>query len=390
VALAEGRSVTETSAVANAWERWWWAWQVAPATVFGVVAVTSWGDLDGGNRTRLVALLAVEALALAGLSRRRTTWNVALLLVTFAGWFGLVGLAGAFWPTVGFLFALCFSRLELRLALGLTAVLTGFEVARLVRDGDGGAGAVGLFGLTYLASVLVGTWIHRVIEQSKTRAEVIEQLEATREELASSERRAGALEERVRLTGEIHDTLAQGFTSIVMLLQAAAACLPSDPAAAAALVDKAEGSARENLAEARSLVACDPPPALDGATLAGAVDRLAQRVGGELSIPVRPRVEGEPRTLDRALEVALLRAAQEGLANVAKHAHASEVLLTLAYAEGSTAVVVADDGCGFDPATAAAGFGLPGMRARLGSLGGHVDVRSAPGQGTTLAVEVPA
>jgi len=382
--------VTVARAETNAWERWWWVWQAAAASNFAVGVIASWSGLGGGARARLMGLLAVEALALAGLTWRRADWNVALLLVGFAAWFGLVGISGAFWPAVGFLFALCYSRLGLRWALVTSAVLAGFEGARVVLDGGGAGGALLVIGISYVGSAVFGTWIDRVIEQSRGRADVIEQLEATRAELAATERRAGALEERARLTGEIHDTLAQGFTSIVMLLQAASACLPSDPASAARLVEMAERSARENLAEARSLVACDPPPALDGATLAGAVDRLAERVGGELSIPVRPRIEGEPRALGLLVEVVLLRAAQEGLANVAKHAQASEVLLTLAFADSSAGVVVADDGCGFDPATTTGGFGLPGMRARVASIGGHVNLRSAPGEGTTLAVEVPA
>lgn len=373
----------------HAWERWWWVWQVAAGINFAVGAVASWTDLGGVGRSRLLGLLVVEAVAIAGLSWRRAAWNVVLLLAAFAAWFGLAGLSGAFWPAVGFLFALCYSRLGLRSSLALSAALVGFEGARVVVDGGGAGGAAIVIAFSYAGSALFGTWIDRVIEQSRGRADVIGQLEATQGELAATERRAGALEERARLTGEIHDTLAQGFTSIVMLLEAASACLPSDPRGAAGLVDKAGMSAREHLAEARSLVACDPPPALAGATLAGAVHRLADRVGGELDIPVRPRVDGEPRPLDLHVEVVLLRAAQEGLANVAKHANASTVHLTLAYTDAVTALVVADDGCGFDPTAVAGGFGLPGMRARVGSLGGHVDLRSAPGEGTTLAVEVP-
>jgi len=134
--------------------------------MFCILAAASWGDLDGGGRAQLAGLLVVELVALAGLSPGRRARNVALLLVSFAAWFGLVGLSGAFLPAVGFLFALCYSRVELRLSLALAAVLAGLEIARVVVYGDGGWGAFLLFGLGYLGSAVFGTWISRVIEQS--------------------------------------------------------------------------------------------------------------------------------------------------------------------------------------------------------------------------------
>jgi signal transduction histidine kinase len=195
--------------------------------------------------------------------------------------------------------------------------------------------------------------------------------------------------ERERLAAEIHDTLAQGFTSILMLLQAAEPRIGPDPAEARRQVGLAVRTARENLAEARALVAAVPPAALGDSSLDEAVRRLSDRLGEELDVDTECIVSGEPRRLTARSEVVLLRAAQEGLANVRKHAKASRVGIELAYGATAVRLHVRDDGTGFDP-DRANGFGLRGMRERAAQVDGTLDVRSAPGAGTTLMVEVPA
>jgi signal transduction histidine kinase len=243
--------------------------------------------------------------------------------------------------------------------------------------------------VTMSFSVFFGLWVERIIKQSTERRELIQQLEATRAELAEVSREAGVMAERERLAAEIHDTLAQGFTSILMLLQAAEPRLGEDPGGARRQIGLAVRTARENLAEARALVAAVPPAALGDSSLDEAVRRLAGRLGEELDLDTECVVSGQPRRLAARSEVVLLRAAQEGLANVRKHAKAGSVAVTLDYGATAVRLEVRDDGTGFDPETAS-GFGLRGMRERAAQVGGTLDVRSVPGAGSAITVEVPA
>ncbi|BCJ39180.1 two-component sensor histidine kinase [Actinocatenispora thailandica] len=231
-----------------------------------------------------------------------------------------------------------------------------------------------------------GWWIQRIIQQSRERADLIAQLADARADLAAAERAAGALAERQRLSTEIHDTLAQGFTSILMLLQAAEAAPPEQ---AKVHLERAARAARENLAEARALVGAQPPTNLTGSSLPDALRRLAGRLGEETGIDAGWELTGEPRPLPAGTEVVVLRCAQESLTNVRRHARAATARLRLRYLADAVRLTVADDGVGFDPA-AAAGFGLHGMRERVAQVGGRLEIASTPGRGTTLTVDVPA
>ncbi|GAA3172945.1 sensor histidine kinase [Blastococcus jejuensis] len=251
-----------------------------------------------------------------------------------------------------------------------------------------------LVGLTF--SIVMGIWISRVLEQSQQRAELIRELERTRAELADLHHAQGMAAERERLAREVHDTLAQGYTSIVVLAQTAAAALPPDASGVAERLALIEEVARENLAEARAMVAAFSPVALDSATLVEALQRLVDRFGRETGLATRLDTaalgEGAPE-LSRSEEVVLLRGAQEALANVRRHASATAVVLRIGrVGSGESAQVsvhVEDDGVGFDP-DGADGVGLAGLRGRAEEVGGAVDVVSAPGRGTRVTVRVPA
>ncbi len=250
-----------------------------------------------------------------------------------------------------------------------------------------------LVGLAF--SLAMGIWVHRVLAQSDQRAALIRELESTRAELAVLHHQQGMVAERERLAREVHDTLAQGYTSIVVLAQTAAAALPGDPSAAAERLAVIEEVARENLAEARAMVAAFAPVALDSATLVEALQRLTERFGRETGIATRvdtAALGGAGPALSRAEEIVLLRGAQEALANVRRHASASAVVLRVSRVgsgdDAHVSVHVEDDGVGFDPAVSA-GVGLAGLRDRAEEVGGAVDVRSAPGEGTRVTVRVP-
>ncbi|MCP9954712.1 sensor histidine kinase [Actinomadura madurae] len=225
-------------------------------------------------------------------------------------------------------------------------------------------------------SVLLAVFIGRLGRQNRERLRLIEELDRTRGELAEVSREAGVLAERERLARDIHDTIAQGFASIVMLLQAAEA-----DAGPNRHLELAVRTARENLAETRGLVAALAPPGA-GRRLAGGG---AAADGRRLRPARRPGRRGEPRPLDAA-EVVLLRVAQEALANVRKHSGAGSVMIMLEYGD-TVRLTVADDGRGFDPERAGRGFGLRGMRSRVEQAGGTFTVNGA--DGTRVEAEVP-
>jgi signal transduction histidine kinase len=272
-------------------------------------------------------------------------------------------------------------------ALNTTPVALGVESIR--RNPGSVAFVLGTVVLGLAFSLTFGTWISRIIEQSRERAQLIKRLEAAQAELSDLSRQAGTLAERQRLAGEIHDTIAQGLTSIVMLLQAADEEIGADPPEARRHVGLAAQTARESLAEARAMVAALAPAHLEGGPLHEALGRLTDRIRAELGIAARFEVCGLARPLPATAEVVLLRAAQEALANVRKHAGAADVRMVLSYQPQAVRLDIRDDGAGFDPDQVNGGYGLRGMRSRILQVGGSLLVRARPGAGTSLSVEVP-
>ncbi|MCX5206617.1 sensor histidine kinase [Streptomyces sp. NBC_00237] len=249
-------------------------------------------------------------------------------------------------------------------------------------------------------SVLCGSWVHRIIAQSTERAALIEELRETRSELAAAAQQAGVAAERERLAGEIHDAIAQGLSSIVMLAQATGSTLdrmdrlpphqakPLDRARTQ--IDLVTRTARESLAEAGALVEALRPAALDSASLPEALRRLTDRAAEGTPLTTAFTLHGEPEPLPVAVEVVLLRATQEALTNVRKHAQATRADVSLTYTESRLSVRIQDNGTGLtQPPEASPGYGLAGMLRRVEQLGGTRQLTSTPGAGTTLHVEVP-
>ena len=251
-------------------------------------------------------------------------------------------------------------------------------------------GMVGLWVLVPMGfAITIGGFITGIIRQSRGRAELIDELRRTRAELAAERHEAGVHTERERLAAEIHDTLAQGLTSILMLAQAARVGLDRDRASVDAQLDLVEHAARENLAEARALVASLTPPDLAERSLVEALVRLGERHTRDTGAPVEVSACGRPASSAPGIDVVLLRAAQEALANIRRHAAASTVHIALSRDDTSSTLTVTDDGRGFDPTAVDAGYGLTGMRNRAVTFGGTCAVESAPGAGTTLRVSLP-
>jgi signal transduction histidine kinase len=380
-------------------------WDVYYAVVFAAVAaIVEAGPISAAGRIIAGAALAAMALWYVFVGRplmfqdeadwrggtpRRATVYLAVLVVLFAAvqsqnpdaWF----LAFALSPQA---FHVASSRQGMVFVVIFNVVAGALEAWR----NRGLAGVLIALGIVIFAvtfSYAFSRWMVRVIEQSLERAALISQLESTRAELAAAHHEAGVLTERHRLAGEIHDTLAQGFTSIVTLLQAAGASLPPDANAARHHLDLALATARENLAEARTLVAALSPAPLESGSLAEAVRRVTGTTGAEVGVQACSEVTGTARRLATGTEVVLLRVCQEALANVHKHAAARQVAVRLCYDDGVVRLTVADDGKGFDPELITGGYGLRGMRDRVTQVGGTVRVTSAPGAGTQVCAEVP-
>jgi signal transduction histidine kinase len=249
--------------------------------------------------------------------------------------------------------------------------------------------------LVLLVSAVFFLFIRDVVRQSAERQRLIDELQAARDELAIAERHAGMLRERERLAAELHDTLTQELTSVVMLLEAARASLRTGSPTGAERVEQALRAARVSLREVRHVVWSLRPETLERGTLEEALGRLAADLSKHTGITARTVVTGEARELPTEVEVTLLRAAQEALANVRRHSRAREVILTLSFMDDLVVLDVRDDGVGFGPGLLPmrpgihGGLGLVAMRERVEALHGSLTVESTPGEGTTVVAAIP-
>jgi signal transduction histidine kinase len=195
------------------------------------------------------------------------------------------------------------------------------------------------------------------------------------------------------MAAEIHDTIAQGLTGVVTQLEAAeqASDRPEDWQRH---VRNAIGLARDSLSEARRSVEGSRPERLETARLPDALADVAREWSELNGIPVEVTTTGDVQPLHPEVEVALLRTAQEALANVAKHANAARAWLTLSYMGDVVSLDVRDDGIGFTVPSSTegrdSGFGLSAMRQRVNRVAGTLAIESEPGGGTAVSARVPA
>ena len=391
----------------DVWVKWDWLWK---AIFYAAVLVSTWLMLlDDGRKAPVWVLLLLTGILLlwhwGGLKLAYRQSDVLddhdiLRFIVIIGvivlWFALVNISPAYYFTLFGLFGQIFRHLSLRYGVIAILILTGSIIYEQLAD----AGAtfsltnptIWVFLFTALGAIILGVWITAIIGQSMRRRQLIEQLEATQAELAAAERRAGILEERQRLARDIHDTLAQGFTSIVMHLEAADQALPGDLDTLQKHLDRARGTARTSLEQARRVVHALRPHSLDQQSLPDAIERTAVRWQEETGIPLTTTITGDPIPLHPDIEVTLLRATQEALANIRKHAQATAVQLTLSYIDDVVVLDVQDNGVAFAGAAASplsGGYGLQAMRERAEQCGGSVTLESEPGEGTTVVVSIP-
>ena len=261
------------------------------------------------------------------------------------------------------------------------------------------AGSIGTYvGIIAVQTAGIGAGVvlaEKSGQQWRQREQLVAKLEAALEEnaglhaqLLAQAREAGALDERQRMAREIHDTLAQGLTGIITQVQAAQRVwqAPDQPRGH---LDRALGLARDSLAEARRSVQALRPRELEGARLPDALADLARSWAEGSGVGVQVEVTGDRVPLSPAIEVALFRVTQEALTNVAKHAGAARVGLTLSYLGDVVLLDIRDDGRGMADGRGR-GFGLNSMTQRIRSVGGTVEIESTPGEGTAVSASVPA
>ena len=328
------------------------------------------------------SLLYAAVAVLARRGRPGLRWMFTLVAV----WAVLVVAAPSFaWCSFA-LFFLCRSALAgtaAYIAAGTTAAATAAGLFRL----SGGTDLAMLLGPVAVGLMLTLVYDriqHDAEEQRRLNAEV----SLAQDQLAASERRAGTIAERERVSREIHDTVTQGLASSLLLLEAADRSWPA-PGAQADL-RQATALLRINLSETRSLVHDLASPGIDATPLPDALCLAArQYVPGATLL-----VTGEPRQVPPEVRHALLRVAQSAVSNIALHADARTAAVTVGFLPDSVTLDIYDDGAGFDPSAAtppsnAGGYGLRAMRQRVEQLGGSFSVQSAPGEGTIVAAQLP-
>ncbi len=373
----------------------WWHLAIVALSVALCLMLLLVTDLPQGRM--LAAQATLVAFVIAWFTFGRLSWTHTWAGITFIITMTvLTGVATAMYPSMATLQCVVYPLIwvisrnrrgalianvavALAVAVGLAAA-NDFQPGALL-----GAGFVAALSLGF--SIALGLWISHIFDLSAERERLIDELRAADGRLAALHREAGIASERERLSRELHDTIAQDLTGLVMLVQGTRRTMESgDFAGAAGTLALIEESARGALAETRSLVAAGASVEVPGGIMP-ALRRLTERFERESGITVTARTDQLP-ALDRGTEVVLLRCAQEALANIRKHSYATTVEVS---AEGTGSEVelrVTDNGVGFATQADTSGFGLAGMRDRLALVDGSLAVASS-GSGTVLTVRVP-
>jgi signal transduction histidine kinase len=405
-------------------ERWLLpAVTVLPYVLLVTLAPTALTVRHGRGLLAVWLLCAVAAVWMLGMFTLHPAWRtrprpmalfftvqvlIMFALVAADPWFG-------FFAPAGYFYAAAILRWPWRLAgVASVAVVAGTAQSAAVNR-DTPVGVVIYVAIVALNVVLLCGAFSLARKQDLQRdareqalndvSEANRRLEATlaenaglHEQLVTQAREAGILDERQRMAREIHDTLAQGLTGVITQLQAAEQAA-DDPDGWRRHFAAASQLARESLSEARRSVDALRPEPLETGRLSDALADVAGRWSALHGIPAQVAATGAARPMPAVAEVALLRTAQEALANVAKHAAATRVGVTLSYLENEVALDVRDDGVGFDPDQPAnvasvagrdGGFGLIAMRQRIEDLAGTLQVESEPGGGTAVSACIPA
>ncbi|RZU65612.1 signal transduction histidine kinase [Microterricola gilva] len=361
--------------------------EVPPALVLGSAVVFSAWYLGGVILSGRVQSRQLSGWWLAGLA---VIWVGAVAASAEFVW-----LAFSLWLLAGYILRL---RWAVLFSLAVFAVVIA---APIMQHGTTSyANVIGpLIGGAFALSIARGyvQLVRDLQERQRLVASLVQtqaEMAELQDELANTQRLSGAEEERTRISRDIHDTIAQGFSSISLL--ATAAIEHGQVERMPRTLQQIDALARESLVDVRRIVAALAPSELEEGALAGALRRMLERLTEESGIDTEFRVDESLPALATTVEVALLRTAQSALANVRQHAGASRVVVNLVDAGDSVRLDIVDNGSGFDAGAWDAGFGAAGggyglhsMRARLRELGGGLDVESAAGDGVALSAHVP-
>ncbi|HRP99489.1 MAG TPA: sensor histidine kinase [Terrimesophilobacter sp.] len=368
---------------------WWSVVVIAVATTLAVfLSVTGyqWSDAWGAW-VSLVAFVVVY-FAYGHTAVREPRGPHDLILTLLNG--GILALGTAFQPTMAILQTAMFPlvwytarSLKAAYLLNPVIALGSFVGIWLFSGWDDPWLAILTSALSLAFSLAMGAWISSIARHGEERSRLLDELQAVQGELADRNQEAGAAAERERIARELHDTIAQNLTAIVMHAQRLEKRDRGGRPVAADDLALIESLASEALTETRTLVATMAPVAIESG-LEDALQRLAERFTRETGVAVTVNAG----SFDREREVIVLRCAQEGLANVRKHAQATAVDLRVTMDDlGAVTLTVEDNGVGL-PAAAGEGFGLPGMRARVAAAGGTLYLLST-GAGTLLTATIP-
>ena len=329
------------------------------------------------------------------------TWGrVAWMLGATAVWVAdmTVSPVAVYWVFVLFFVAL--RAFDNWIGYAWVVVCLGIAIGMQVPTGLTLGGIMGP-ALSAVVVVAIAYAFDTITRVSRERQQLIDELLATRDRLADTERAAGVAQERERLAHELHDTVAQNLSSIQMLLHSAeqdvrASGLPEDKVQAPLRkMETARRAASNNLAETRAMIAALAPAPLTESSLRDALARVAGDFGEAGGLDIGVEVDGEAVPLPMRVEAGLLRIAQGAVSNVINHAEASIARITLTYAPEEVRLDVVDNGRGFDvnaqglKPSGLGHLGLDAMRSRAVELGGKLEIESAPGGPTALTVAVP-
>ena len=378
------------------WEQWDWVWHFSAYSLLILNIIFVYNSdpriINLSFYLILSALLGLWYTPFLNISTLRIWENPkrgALYLVPgWVIWAGLISLTADSLLLIGIFLPLAFSRFPIGWATGLTIFQTlglYFLYVMLYPTEHWFLILMIILGLLTIATI-IGAFISSIIKQSTDRQRLIDELTRSRANLMRVEREAGRLNERQRLARDIHDTLAQHFTSIIMHL---AAAKHNNFGTVQTQLKQAEEAAREGLDEIRRIVWDMQPEQIEKASLVEAVEELAARWSAENSVLVKLNVTGTPRSLTSAAETALLRISQEAMHNINKHAQAKNVNITFSFMEDIFVMDITDDGLGFDPSKSSDGFGLKTMRDRAEELSGTLTIECERGTGTAIAVSIP-
>jgi signal transduction histidine kinase len=254
----------------------------------------------------------------------------------------------------------------------------------------GSAAANGLTVMTAILFVAVFADMRLKEQQARERAErLMAELEQANAQLAAYATQAEELamtQERNRLAREIHDSLGHYLTIVNVQIEAARVVMDSDPGRAMDALNKAQELTQRGLARVRESVAALRQSPVSNRPLGEAIASLVKRAQSN-GIVTEFAITGKPRALENKVALALYRAAQEGLTNVARHARASRVDVRLDFEPGEVCLEVRDNGVG--AADTGGGFGLLGIRERMQLLGGRLEISTGTGKGFCLTASVP-